>query len=413
MRQLKFTLLLAMLFSVVATPALAYDAQVDGIYYNFNTTDGTATVTYLKTGSYSGRYGSGYNNASAYTGDVIIPKTVTYNETTYQVVAIDAQAFEYCKNLTSVTIPEGVTTIGSAAFQSCTGLISVTIPEGVTTIGRSAFYQCSGLTTVTIPKSVTEIDSYAFNYCSGLTKVIISDISAWCNISFDDGASNPLYYAKHLYSDAGTEITNIVVPEGIEKLAYTFINCEGLASVAIPASVTDINISTFSGCTNLTKVTLNSNAIASKAGTYNSSSIRPLFGNQVKEYVLGDGVTTIGDYAFKECTNLEQITFPSSLTQVGNDAFYGCTNLKKVIAKDIASWCGTTFGTYYGGMHANPLFYAKHLYSDADTEITDLVVPAGVETINANAFYNCEGLKSVTIPNSVKGMGNSAFSSCI
>ena len=414
MKHLKLAFWLAVLMSMAGTKALAYDALIDGIYYDFNTTDGTATVTYYQTGRTYRNRDYIYYNANAYTGDVIIPKTVTYNETTYQVVAIGGQAFEYCANLTSVTIPEGVTTIGGGAFLDCTGLTTVTIPEGVTAINGSAFNGCTGLTTVSIPKSVTEIGSSAFNYCSGLTKVIISDIAAWCNISFGaDGynsTSNPLYYAKHLYIDANTEITDIVVPEGVEALNYTFPNCESLKSVTIPASVTAIN-GAFYGCTNLTKVTLNSNAIAATDGHY-SSPISPLFGTQVKEYVLGEGVTTIGEYAFRDCTNLEQITFPASLAQVGSMAFLRCTNLKKVIAKDIASWCGISFGTFYNN-DANPLYYAKHLYSDEDTEITDLVVPAGIEAINPCAFYNCEGLKSVTIPNSLMSVGYYAFQYCI
>ena len=114
-------------------------------------------------------------------------------------------------NNTSITIEDGTTSITGGAFSNCTKLISVTIPNSVTSIGQSAFYNCSGLTSVTIGNSVTEIDADAFKDCSALTKVEISDIAAWCNISFGNSDANPLYYAHHLYQN-GKEVTNLVIP---------------------------------------------------------------------------------------------------------------------------------------------------------------------------------------------------------
>ena len=96
------------------------------------------------------------------------------------------------------------------------------------------------------------------------------------------------------------------------------------------------------------------------------------------------------------------------MTSIEGDAFYGCSALKKVIAPDIAAWCGIKFS--YDT--ANPLYYAHHLYSDDNTEITALVIPDGVTSIGALAFYGCSGLTSVTIPNSVTSIGGSAFSGC-
>ena len=296
------------------------------------------------------------------------------------VKSIGDLAFEGCSGLTSIEIPNSVTSIGEYAFNGCSGLTSVSIKsnsivsksnlktifgeqvtkyiigDDVTRIGPYAFNNCSGLTSVKIPNSVTSIGVRAFSGCSGLKKVIVSDIAAWCNISFGDGDSNPLYYAKHLYSDENTEITNLVIPDGVTSIGgVAFYGCSGLTSVKIPNSV-----------------------------------------------------TSIGEYAFNGCSGLTSVEIPNSVTSIGNYAFEGCSGLKKVIVKDIAAWCEINFGNEY----ANPLYYAKHLYSDENTEITNLVIPDGVTSIGQYAFYNCSGLTSVEIPNSVTSIGNYAFSGC-
>ena len=145
-------------------PSLAYDCKVDGIYYDLNNDDKTASVTYMSLGS--------SNNKDAYVGNIIIPESTTYNGTTYSVTSIGNRAFHGCSGLTSVTIPNFVTSIGEYAFYYCSGLTSVTIPNSVTSIGYNAFADCSGLTSVTIPNSVTSIGYDAFRGCSGLTKLV-------------------------------------------------------------------------------------------------------------------------------------------------------------------------------------------------------------------------------------------------
>ena len=159
-----FTLFTALTLSAGAL--FASDTAVDGIYYDFDATNLTATVTYR--GSYSDEY-------DEYTGDVIIPATVTYGGNPYSVTSIGNGVFEYCSGLTSVTIPNSVTSIGKSAFSGCSGLTSVTIPNSVTSIGSCAFSGCSGLTSVTIGNSVTSIGGSAFYNCSGLTSVTIGN----------------------------------------------------------------------------------------------------------------------------------------------------------------------------------------------------------------------------------------------
>ena len=150
-------------------------------------------------------------------GPLNIPATVTYNKKTYSVTEIGWSAFEGCRGLTQVTIPNSVTEIGGCAFVGCSGLTQVTIPNSVTGIGDYAFKGCSGLTQMTIPNSVTEIGLGAFYGCSGLTQMTI--------------------------------------PNSVTSIGgYAFSGCSGLTQVTIPNSVTEIGSDAFEGCSGLTLV---------------------------------------------------------------------------------------------------------------------------------------------------------------
>ena len=132
----------------------------------------------------------------------------------------------------------------------------------------------------------------------------------------------------------------------------------------------------------------------------------------IPETVVYEGitcnVTSIEYWAFYGCSGLTSVTIPSSVTSIGGDAFNGCSRLKKVIIKDIAAWCGISFSDSF----SNPLVYAHHLYSDENTEITELIIPNSVTSIGNHAFCDYSGLTSVTIPNSVTSIGEYAFSGC-
>ncbi len=327
-------LLVLMLLPMVAS---ADAVEIDGIYYNLVSKAKAAEVT---------------SNPKKYSGEVVIPEKVTYNGIECSVTSIGACAFVSCSGLTSISIPNSVTSIGEWAFSGCTGLTSVTIPNGVMSIGSYAFSDCSGLTSVTIPNSVTSIGESAFSDCSGLTSVHISDLAAWCKVSFDGGSANPLYYAKHLYMN-GSEVKDLVIPNSVTSIGSgAFSGCSGLTSVIIPNSVTSIGQWAFSKCSGLTSVT------------------------------IPNSVTSIGNYAFQYCSGLTSVTIPNSVISIGENAFSGCSGLKSVTIPNSV----TSIGSYafakcseltdvYSYAEKVPSTYSN-AFKDSYIEYATLHVPA-------------------------------------
>ena len=239
----------------------------------------------------------------------------------------------YNSKFTKVVIGNGVTSIGDYAFDGCSSLTSITIPNSVTEIGICAFDGCSSLTSITIPNSVTEIGMCAFYDCPSLTSVHISDLSAWYKIDFDDSYANPLYYAKNLYLN-DVLVTELTIPDSVTSIGmYTFAGCTSLTSITIPNSVTSIGYYAFRGCTG--ELIINSKALVEIDYTYNYNNYNYpakswLNGNQFTKLTIGDNITSIGNYAFYDCSSLISVTIGNGVTSIGNYAFYGCSSLTSI-----------------------------------------------------------------------------------
>ena len=207
---------------------------------------------------------------------------------------IGSHAFSYCSGLTSLNLPDGITSIGSYAFHGCSGLTSLNLPDGITEIGGGTLAGCSGLTSLNLPDGITEIGSDAFSGCSGLT--------------------------------------SLTLPDGITEIdSYAFYDCSGLTSLNLPAGITEIGDRAFSGCSGLTSLNL-------PDGITSIGDCAFIDCSGLTSLNLPAGITKIGWHAFDGCSGLTSLNLPDGITSIGIGAFYGCRRLTSLTLPDGIIW---------------------------------------------------------------------------
>jgi len=375
-----------------------------------------------------------------------------------------------------VSIPDGVTWISDNAFHGCTMLKSVDIPNSVVGIGSGAFYGCTSLESIVIPGGVVQIDSNAFQNCTSLLKIVIPDnvitigsqafrgCTALESVSFGENCQLSQFH-EYAFADC-IALKEVALPASLNDIptglfencaslvriifngnsrvsrigASAFHNCTSLRSISLPDSVLCIEWHAFSNCASLENVVLNEESCLKSIGSFAFESCIAL-----KEFAVPEGVTEIAMATFQNCPSLSSVTLSNGITAIASSAFANCTSLKSIMIPEsvasieISSFGGCTSleeiiicGELLPMMDVVPaqaeirvLQSEKYptidgvIYNEDCTQllyvspnVSEVVIPYGVESISACAFQNCTSLKQIFIPKSVTGIDYAAFEGC-
>lgn len=444
-RLLSFFLAVCMIFSLLPVSVIAEEAATTSGTCGENLTwtleDGTLTIS--GTGAMSD-YSTSSGHTSAPWGDYC--ETITSAVIENGVTSIGDYAFTKCENLKSVTIPNSVKTIGYGAFAVCPNLEIITIPNGVTSIGEAAFLVCTSLKTATIPVSVTSIDKDAFYDCNALTDVYYAGtVEQWKSITSENDDYSLVVATIHC-SDGD------IFPNGSCGDDLTWTLQKGKLVISGEGAMSDYEYS--------------NSATNSPWSTYRTS---------ITDVIIENGVTSIGNYAFYDCTNLVNAELPSSITSIGEEAFGGCDSLESVTIPntvksiDFNAFYGISAlaDVYYSGtieqweefctnIDKEPLKHAVIHCSDGDIQppaycgenvtwvlengtltisgsgymadydggenlppwtdeastITSIIIKNGVTGIGDFAFICLQNLEEITVPDSVNHIGVNSLARC-
>jgi hypothetical protein len=400
--------------------AIAADFDVDGLYYNYVSEDNaTCALTYKTWWRH-------------YSGDIVVPAKVTYDDKTYTVVEIGSEAFDGCSEVTSVSIPYSVTKINSDSFTGCTTLASMTLEDGSDTleVGDNAFSACpftsfylgrilktntlpltnqSSLASFTIGGQVNYIPYDYFNSCTGLktlsikassTKLVMDYCDDWKSI-FTHCPLETVYLRRNMgYNvspfDGQSKLTNLVISDATDLPHDLFSNCTGITTLRIPATVNTIGFMTFSGCSGL-------KTLIFEKGNNALSLQDASFGNAPDSIFLGRNINQSD--ALQGNEGLISVGIGSNVDSIPMQTFAGCAKFKRFVVEDGNEKYSTIDGVLTNKDKTTLVMYPF----GGDTIYT---VPKSIVNIGHSAFEYCYHLNTVTIPNTVKNIGEKAFYDC-
>lgn len=298
------------------------------------------------------------------------------------IIYVDKWVVNSDQTVSEIVLRDDTVGIGSHAFSHNDKIVSVVIPDSVMHIGPEAFYGCEKLTFIKIGNGVTSIGSYAFSGCWNLSSVVIG--------------SNVTSIGDWAFSNCH-DLTSINIPDSVTSIGEgAFCNCRGLTSITIPAGVTEIKEGAFLGC-DLTEIRINEGnqyyTVYDDMLFTKDMSVLIWCSHRKNTVAVPDGVTRIGNYAFFAMRNLTSVTLPDSVTSMGHSAFDNCHNLTSVIIPDGVTSIGDSSFNWCETM-------------------TSIIIPNGVTSIGERAFSNCIKLTSAVISSSVTNIDRSAFVDC-
>lgn len=365
---------------------------------------------------------------------------------------IAIEAFDGCKELTSVEFPKRLTTICRYAFRDCEGLVSINIPKRLTNIESMAFYRCSGLQTIVVDKKNTVYDSR--EDCNALIETATNTLIVGSNNTV---IPSSIVKIENSAFSGYTDLDNIVIPESVTNIeSYAFKDCSGLKELYIPKNVTSISMSAFEGCSGL------QNIIVEDGNPYYDSrnGCKAIIVTETNNLIQGcnntiipDGIQRISDSAFKGCLGLTNVNIPASVTNIGKQVFEGsgwynaqpngllyldnwllgykgnnsnnktgekAKLVEETLPCDVVIKDGTV-GIAQGAFIFNSTLTSVTIPGSVRTfgvafcgchSLKKVVICDGVTSIDELAFAGCTELESVTIPNSVTKIDNFAFNQC-
>lgn len=309
----------------------------------------------------------------------------------------------YPRDIKKVVIGEGITGIGERTFSGLTNLIEVVMPESLTSIGNGAFTSCRSLKTIDL-SHITTIGEYAFDSCHALTAVDIGSVTSMDSYAFRNSGLRSITIPETLtvvpdYAfPSCTSLREVILHDRITKIGYnTFRGCSQLTTLQIPKSLKEIDDLAFFGCTGLANIQLNEGLeIIGHSAFSNCKALERL--------VIPDSVYKIEDNAFIDCTGLKSIHLGSGLSSITYAPFQYCSNLTTLTINE---------NNPYHEVHNNGLYTKspRKLVTIAPGYSGAYVVPEGTVSIGPWACYNGK-ITSLTIPGSVKTIGDYAFTDC-